>query len=322
MLERKRLEAELLSLERQLRTFDRISDQLTAAGKEPSASYRQLQARREKVLTTLKQRRWGSLPSSHVEWQLPASRLDEPLLARSIAPAKFDFRLGLYGFGTSGVVQVAPASEGVNVVATGPFPHSGEIVTIPGSYPGVVEFRGVLSVGPDEISPSEYDPTINYFWLRNWKYLIPFPSPTVESLFTYRFDVSASVGVFFSGGEGNLMAFVSLGETPHLTTGTDVTVGIDAGWPLWVDLTEPGPGYNGHYGSVAGHVTVQRSFMVAGGAVPGVAVVVGVVAGLSMMSQVSLYFPGIEYSGIGISSQAGGGRVTYSYEPQPMVAMP
>lgn len=63
-------------------------------------------------------------------------------------------------------------------------------------------------------------------------------------------------------------------------------------------------------------MTVQRSFMVPGGHVPGVAVIVGVIVALPMMSGVDLFFPGLGDSGIGIASQDVGGRVAYSYEPQ------
>jgi hypothetical protein len=63
-------------------------------------------------------------------------------------------------------------------------------------------------------------------------------------------------------------------------------------------------------------VTVQRSFMVPAGHVPGVAVIVGVIGALSMMTEVRLLFPSVPDSGISISSQNAGGRVEYSYEPQ------
>jgi hypothetical protein len=317
MLVRKRLEAELFSLDGQVRTFGRFRERLSAADKDPSAFYRQLQARREKLVAALKQPRSGSMPANLADPRLPVARLDEPLSARPISPARFNSRLGIFGFGSSGAVQVAPASEDTDVVAQGPFPHTGEIVTIPGSYPGSVSFSGHLTVGPDEIPPDQYDPTINYFWLRNWKYLIPFPPVSGLSRLTYRFDVDVLVSLHFSGGEGNVMSFVSLGETPNLTTGTNVTVDIDGGWPLMADLTQPDPqGYNGSYGFVQGQVTVQRSFMVAGGHVPGVAVIVGAIGALSMQSDVDLFFPGLGDSGIDILSQTGVGRVAYSYEPQ------
>jgi hypothetical protein len=313
ILKRKRLEAELFSLDGQVRRFDRIRERLLAAGNDPSESYRRFEARRKKLVAALKK----SARANPVDPQLPVARLDESLVNGPISPARFDPRLGMFGFGSAGVVQLAPAGENKNVVAQGPFPHSGEIVTIPGSYPGDVAFAGNLAVGPDEIAPDQYDPTINYFWIRSWKYLIPFPPPTAVSRFTYRFEVYAFCGLL-DAGEGNVMSFVSLGETSNLTTGTNVAVGIDAGWPLVVDLADPGPwpSYNGHYGYVEGHISVQRSFTAPAGDVPGVAVVVGVIVALPMMSQVDLFFPGLANSKISIASQNEVGRVAYSYEPQ------
>ena len=270
------------------------------------------------------------MPSEHADPALPTARarLDESLLARPISPASFDLGLGIYALGSSGFVQMAPASEGTNVVAEGQFPSSGEMMTVPGGYPGDVMFDGLLQVGPDELPAGQtYDPTIDYFWLRNWKYLIPFPPPSGLSLLTYRFNVYAFFGINFPGGHGNVMSFVSLGETPNLTTGTNVTIGIDAGWPLVADLNQQTPSYNGHYGYIDGQLTVQRSFMVGAGHVPGVAVIVGAVCGLAMGSEVALYFPGAGYSNIGISSPDpvsrtaySIGRVEYSYEPRLVVA--
>lgn len=312
MLERKRLEAELLSLDGQVREFDRVRERLLAAEKDPSEFYRQLQARRDKLVAAI-----GKLaPSPSMDAGRPLPRLDQSLLTRPIAPAVFNSALGIFEFGTSGVVQAGPASEGTNVVAQGHYPHTGEIVTVPGSYPGSVTFDGQLAVGPEEIQPSQYDPTVNYFWLRNWKYVVPFPPPTGLSRLTYRFDVYAFVGLNASTPAGQLMAFVSLGETPNLTTGTDITVDIDGGWPLVVDPSQPALHYNGHYGYVDGATSVQRSFMVGAGHVPGVAIVVGVVVALPMMSDLTLFFPGLGDSYISILSENMAGRIEYTYEPQ------
>lgn len=316
--ERKLLEAELLSLDMQVRNFGRLRDRLSAVGQDGNAYYRTIQARRDQIA---KKVRTEAVPPNVRDPRLPFDRLDEPLLALPIAPPKFISELGVFGFGTSGFVQVAPASEGINVVAHGKFPTSGQIETVAGSFPGIVTFSGDLSVGPDEISPDKVDPTINYFWLHNWKYLIPFPPPTVTSILTYRFNVNALANVFFGGLEATAMSFVSLGETANLTTGNDVVVNIDGGWPLMADLTQPTGLYNGRYGSIDGQVTVQRSFMVPGGHVPGVAVVVGAVGALSMMTEVRFFFPGLGDSGISIGSQTQAGRVAYSYEPE-IVAVP
>jgi hypothetical protein len=109
--------------------------------------------------------------------------------------------------------------------------------------------------------------------------------------------------------------FVSLGETPTLTQGTDVTVNIDGGWPLMADLSQPSDYFNGEYGRFHGQVTVQRSFLVGRDHVPGVAVVVGVICGLAMQSETNLWFP-TSFTGIWISAENTGGRVAYTYQPQ------
>jgi hypothetical protein len=236
-----------------------------------------------------------------------------------IVAAKFDQVLGGFHFGSTGTVQLAPAIEGVNDVVHGRHPSSGEITTVPGAYPGTVTYRGLLNVGPESIPQNQYDPTINYFWIHNWNYLVPLPPPSSQSVLTYRFDVYARTNVFFEGGEGQAMAFVSLGETADLTTGADLTPNINGGWPLMADLTQPGPAYNGHYGYVDGSITVQRSFTVGANHVPGIAIVVGAIASLSMMTRLNLSF--VFDSSIAISSEGGAGRLTYSYTPV-LVAQP
>lgn len=310
MVNRKRLEAELFSIDGQLRSFGQLRERLSAAGKDPTAHYSFLQARRAELAASLK----SSAPK-RIDPKRPGLRLDESLLTQPIAAAVFNPNLGIFGFGSSGMVQMAPAADDLNILATGHYPHAGDITTIPGSPPGAVAFDGDLTVGPDEIPPSQYDPTISYFWLRTWQYLVPFPAPSMQSRLTYRFNASAFVGLN-RGGYGTLMCFVSLGETPNLTTGTNVTVNVDGGWPLNFDLSTPGDTYNGSYGYAEGSVTVQRSFEVGGGHVPGVAIVVGVAVGLPMMSEAVLSFPGLGDSAIALGSQGGLGRIAYSYEPQ------
>ena len=200
---RKLLEAELFSIDMQVRNFGQVRDRLSAAGKDGDAYYRNMQARRDQVLAALKKTRTGTIQPNVDDPRPPLHRRGESLLARPIAPARFVSGLG-FGFGTSGFVQTAPASEGVNIVAQGKYPTSGEIQTIPGGYPGDVTFGGGLSVGPEDgVPPDQYDPTINYFWLHNWKYLIPFPPPTVSSHFTYRFETYVEADVFLLSGPAN-----------------------------------------------------------------------------------------------------------------------
>jgi hypothetical protein len=319
MIRRKRLEAELLSLQGQLQTFDRVRDQLTAAGRDPLSFYRELQARQGELIKDLKAPPAGP-PPSKIQGQAPIPGFSESLLARQIAPARFIPDRGII-FGTSGYVQVAPAEDDINIVAQGKFPTSGEITDVPGGFPGTVLFDGSLGVGPEEIDPSQYDPTVAYYWLRSWKYLIPFPPPTGLSYLTYRFDVGAFLSLYM-GGIGQVMSFVSLGETADLMQGVSVTVNIDGGWPIYHDLSQPTGSYNGFYGYIDGRVTVQRTFEVGAGNVPGVAIVVGAVVGLPMLSALNLFFAGTGtgYCAIEISSDYRAGRIAYSYEPHLVIA--
>lgn len=309
--ERKLLEAELFSLDLRARQFGRIRDRLEAYGKDATAQYCTMLARRDEISRKLG--RPESPPSQpiHVGGS-PFQKPDDTLLSLPITPPWFIRDLGVFGFGTTGYVKMASAKEGVNVVAHGPHPSEGEIEPLPDSQGGSVTYSGTLHVGPESAPPDQFDPTISYFWLRNWKYLVPFPPPTVESRFTYQFDVYARTAVVFGGGEAMAMAFVSLGESANLLAGTDVTVNIDAGWPLMADLTQPASHYDGHSGFVEGRVTVQRSFMVSKG-VPGIAIVVGAVGALSMMSEVRLGFAQYPYITVGSPNVIG--RISYSYEP-------
>jgi hypothetical protein len=311
---RKLLEAQLLSLDAQVRNFGRIRDRFVAYGQDSAAYYKKVQGRRDEIARALKKLAPSNSPPRAGAAKSPYQRPDGPLLKAPITPARFIRDLGVFGFGTSGYVQTAAASEGVNDVVRGNgYPPSGKITTIPGAYPGEVTYGGVLHVGPESIPPDQYDPTINYFWVHNWKYLVPFPPPTVDSWLSYRFKVSAQTNIFWGGGEGMVMAFVSVGETGNLTTGANIVPDIDGGWPLIHDLNQPADYYNGHYGFVDGEVTVQRSFWAPGNHVPAVAIVVGAIAALSMMSELSLV--SANYSWIGVGSESRLGRVSYLYEP-------
>lgn len=301
LLERKLRQAELFNVTAQLRDPARHSaDQI-----------HQLQARRRELL--------AGLEETHIR----PEHVRPPLDSLTISPAVFDRVHGVFGLGTTGYVQVAPATENVNTfVAGGPWPHSGTINLISGTPPSLVSFNGLLNVGPDEVDQSKYDPTINYFWIHSWKYLVPFPAPTTTSMFTYSFDAYAVLSLF-AGCVGNVSAFVSLGETANLTTGTTVTVNLDGGWPIPArDLNAPYQHYNGAYGFIEGDITVQRSFRVGGGQVPGVVIVVGVIVAVAMQSEVSLAFPGLPDSGFSVGSAGGPGRIAYAYEPELVMAPP
>src|ERR1700760_763756 len=222
--ERMLFEAELITRESELRNFSVVRDRLAAYGKDANAAYRECVARRETVAAKLRAMR-TSPPAASTS----ASPVrDLSLLELPIAPANFRNPIGngLPGFGYSGFVQAGPLSEVVNVVPGGRY-VTGDIHTAGIGAPTYVDFNGVPGVGPEELPPDQYDPTIRYFWLHNWQVLVPFPAPTGPARLTYQFNVGVTFEIF-NGGIGTLMSFVSVGETANLTGPVAVT--SDAGW--------------------------------------------------------------------------------------------
>jgi hypothetical protein len=319
MIELRLTEAKLAGLNRQLRCFGPIRHRAIAAGQDPAGLYRTLQESRDKLAAAVRQSEPTGTPTRSPYQGQPAAVASEPLWRRPIAAAEFIAKLG-WGFGTAGAVQVGPATDDLNIVATGKYPVTGEIGQILGTFPGDVDFEGFLSVGPAELPPGQqFDPAINYFWLRSWQYVVPFPPAHTLSVLTYRFDASAAVGIFNQAIDAEVLCFVSLGETTNLLTGQPVPVDINGCWPIADDdLSVPQPLYNGFRGLIEGTGSVERSFEVGSGNVPGIVVVVGVICGMSMGSMVGLTFTGEGNSGIAIGSQNMTGRIEYSYTPVPV----
>ena len=324
--ELKLIQAELLGLDSQLRHFAPLRDRLGASGQDANAVYRKIESRRDQLMAQLKKLTPAPIRQSAAETSLLPLRLGGSVLSFPIAPPRFYPPINGIGFGFSGTVQMGRFYEGIDLIAQGKYPVSGSIYTVALDEMGGITFDGDLAVGPPAVPESDYDPTLQYFWLHNWNTLIFFPAPPVASTFTYSFDVAALANIFLLGGPVTLMAFASVGETANYT-GQDVEVNTDVGWPLVADLTQPdlanGSLYNGSYGSVRGQVAVQRSFAVGAGQLPAVAVVLGVVSCQAMQTEVRLDFPGLGDGYLGIGSYArnvGPGLVNFNYNPLPLEA--
>jgi hypothetical protein len=316
--ERKILQVELFRRDSQLRNFAQLRERLVAAGQDANAMYRKIEARRDIVAAELKKITPKLVrPANAAALAINPTR---SVLSLPIAPPRLNNSgLGsIFGFGYSGSVQMGPAAEGVDTFEGGKYPASGDIYTVALSDAGGITFDGDLSVGPAEIDPNLYDPSLDYFWIHNWSYLIPFPAASILSTFAYSFDVYVQAALNFSGGEGTIYSFISVGETANLQAGEQVVVNTDAGWPLVADMTQSRQYYNGHYGYMYGDSTVQRSFEVGAGQTPGVAVVLGVICAMSMMSEVYLNFPGLGegYITPGGLSENGLGLVNFHYQPR------
>jgi hypothetical protein len=308
--ELKLLQARMMACDGQLRNFTPLRDRLVASGQDANVTYRQIESRRDAALAELKKL---MPPAAHVPPTVRPLRPGTSVLSLPVSPAIF--RPPIFGLGFSGFVQMGRPYEGIDVIPQGKYPALGSIysVALDENTSGIT-FDGDLSVGPAAISASQYTPELDYFWIHNWNYLVPFPAPPLLSTFTYSFEVGAYADIHLLGGPVTLMSFVSIGESANFT-GQDVPVTTDAGWPLNADLTQPGPLYNGSYGSVEGQVTVTRSFTVAGGQTPAVAIVVGAISCQAMQTEVRLDFPSLGDSYITPMSSSGPGRINFNYAP-------
>jgi hypothetical protein len=309
------LQATLMTCAGQLGNFTPLRDRLVASGQDANAAYRRIESRRNQALAQLKKLTPPAAPISS-----PARGLRPGSSVLSLPVSPVIFRPPIWGFGYSGFVQMGRPYEGIDVIPQGKYPTTGSIYSVAlDENTSAITFDGDLSVGPAELPANQYSPDLDYFWIHNWNYLVPFPAPTVTSTFTYSFDVNAYADIHLLSGPVMLMSFVSVGEAANFT-GQDVPVTTDGGWPLNIDLTQPdtsnGSLYNGSYGSVAGKVTVQRSFTVQGGHTPAVAVVLGAISCQAMQTEVRLDFPGLGDSYIWPSSNDVSGRIDFSYSPQ------
>lgn len=315
-------QVELFHHSNQLRNFDKIRDRLTYTGGDPGAAYRKIMERHDALAAELRAMRpaprqgYGEGPAEAIRsYAAPQQGVSARLQDRELVPVHFPTRGDLTPiFGYSGSVQFPRASEGVNVVPGGQG-ISGEIITVFVGTPGIVVFDG--GVEWDSSSQPGSDPADSRVWLRNWHYLVPFPPPPSRSTFTYRFEVAVDLWLFRDSDPAEFLSFVSVGEEPNFTPGTEVVVDQDAGWPLIADLTEPagpptGP-YNGAYGQLQGSVVVERSFTVQAGHSPAVAIVVGAAAIVG--GRLVLTFGGRDSVIRAQEEGAYTGRISFHYRP-------
>jgi hypothetical protein len=303
-LEQKRFEIEFTSVSGQLQNFGPLRDRLSATGEDANAYYLKLRARRDELLKSLKK----ITPTTNGERQLASRDLS---LSKLVRPP------GLTEGGSSGFVQLPPASEGPSLTpGLHPFVYTGRINTVPGYNPGDIGFQGHLNVAQNHFGGTVDIPGADYFWIHTWMYLVPFPAPSAPSRFNYSFDVTTLMNFAFSSGDtqANIASWVGIGETASLMTGETIALNPTAGGFTVgpTDLSAP----SGRFDNSG---NFRRSFNVAAGQVPGIIIVVGVSAALSVGAdlQLGLNVP----CEIDISSNSGLGRISYSFQPE-VIALP
>jgi hypothetical protein len=309
------LEAELLHRSHQIRNFDRFKYALTREGEDHAATFKRLSTARDQLLERL--RRLPGTSKTGVRETLASS------LSTLVAPRFGQAGEGPFVFGTEGCVALPRATDGISIAPSSSVAH-GVIRT--------TEFGPLGSLSFDGEGPSLEHPALGvdadfgneHVWLHNWRYVVLFPCVTAASTLTYKFTVNVNAELF-SEASGLIMSFVSVGEEPAASPTSNIVVNIGAGWPLIADVEEPVHySYNGHYGSIPGSVTVQRTFSVGAERTPAVAIVVGFVARLTS-GELRLNFE--RDSGIGFGTGIGdAGQVCYRYTPSesalPVLAPP
>jgi hypothetical protein len=215
--------------------------------------------------------------------------------------------------GTQGYVRIPPASNGISVTP-GAAGTSGQFETLELGQFGGILFNGYLQ------AEERGDPQDLHVWLRNWKYVIPFPCTPSRSRLTYTFKVRTDFRV---GGarvdDGTVMSFVSVGEQPAFGAGVEIDIDQAAGWPVLADLTEPaGYDYDGFVGVLSGETTVQGTFSVPADSTPAVGVVVGVIAQISSGDCLFRFHGGSRI--VPSSTEDLRGIAEYRYQPIPVVA--
>ncbi len=293
--ERKLLQAALIGHEAHLQDFTPLRDRIVASGGDANAAYRQLESQRDQVIAELKKLTPGAVRLTGGATSVGPLRSGSSALSFPIAPARFHPPLGPY-FGYSGMVQMGRASEGTDLTPQLAVQTTGSIYTVGLDDVGGVTFDGypaVVGHGP------VFNQDLKYIWLHSWNYFIPFPAPTVASTFTYSFEVKIGTYLSLSSNPSVVMSFVSVGDTPNFV-GDEILVNADVGWPFVVNLMynyfANGSNYQLPFGGyVQGRSPVQRSFVVEGGQVPAVALVVGVMTTQPEGSQV--VFDGSDFGG-------------------------
>jgi hypothetical protein len=168
------------------------------------------------------------------------------------------------------------------------------------------------------------DPEDLHAWLRNWKYVIPFPCTPSRARLTYTFKIRTEFRV---GGadvaDGTVMSFVSVGEQPKFGAGVEIDVDEDAGWPVFADLTQPvgefpNWDYDGFMGVISGETVVQGTFSVPADNTPAIGVIVGAIALISSGDCLFRFQGGSRI--IPSSTDGLRGFAQYRYEPTLVVA--
>jgi hypothetical protein len=182
-----------------------------------------------------------------------------------------------YPFGCAaaeGSVLVPIFLPGTSVVPGGG--ASGAITTLPTTDPWEASephYQGALHVG---LKFPIFDLS---YWLRNWRFVIPFPCTACDSRLTYRVYIETG-GLFRASAlSAGLWNWINVREIPDVSAGIDFSSlpdyevwPIDRRWPFIASFM---------FEEIWGGVTLEGSFAVKRGKAPVIAVLVGAMVGVA-----------------------------------------
>lgn len=176
-----------------------------------------------------------------------------------------------------GSVAVPVPLQGTSVVPPAGDNASGQITTIPTTDPWEAtepHYQGSLRAGFK--FPNFFDQS---FWLRNWRYVIPFPCAPCDTRLTYRVYIESG-GLFrasaFSVGLWN---WINVRELPDVTGGIDFSTVPD--YEVWpISRTWPTTA-SFMFESIWGGVTLEGSLAVKDGQSPVVGILMGAIVGMA-----------------------------------------
>jgi hypothetical protein len=119
------------------------------------------------------------------------------------------------------------------------------------------------------------DPGDEFWWVHNWRLIIPFPPPALPSVLAYRFTQAVRIATFEQLTFGTFAHFLSVGEIPRLTDHLTVTGGSEY-WPLFLNLPYDAP----HFRVRTAEVHVSGTMRVAPNRIPALALIAGITAGV------------------------------------------
>jgi len=302
------LDLDYFSLDAQLRNFP-ASREATRGRADTDALYRALRVRRENAAKQLEA--YG--PVTHRREAPPAAL---PIRAARLRPGISPW------FGFSGTVQTGPAAEGRQWNSPG---CRGTLFTHHLEETGAVFFGANISGGPVEghpVNEGTFDPGGPQLWIHDWKYLVPFPAPAVDSTFTCTFEVRAQFAVILARPPGLLFSKIWTGLMPDMTAPQSLadaqTTFLIDGFPVQTST-----------GFVRGRSFVRRTCKVRAGRSPALRLIT--TAAVALTEEITdlildehqcFIVPGELppiFDGTHSLHDTGAGRISFHYEPDPAI---